>query len=268
MRHNRTRKRRAACLAALLTAALLRTAPAAAPAPALYVDGAACPAAVELQRQTAYIPLRAFLGALGWDVTWDARSRSAGAEKDGSTLTVQPDAQRLTLDGTDLRVPLYARGGSLYLPLRTLGTLLGYQVTWSGADNTITLTSPAAQDWDETDLYWLSRIICAEAGGEALEGQIAVGNVVLNRVASGEYPNTVYDVIFDRKDAVQFEPVSNGTVYQTPTALSVQAARLALQGVNTAGESLFFFNPSLSQGTWIVRSRTYYTTIGCHRFYL
>ena len=92
--------------------------------------------------------------------------------------------------------------------------------------------------------------------------------MVLNRVASGEYPNTVYDVIFDRKDAVQFEPVSNGTVYQTPTALSVQAARLALQGVNTAGESLFFFNPSLSQGTWIVRSRTYYTTIGCHRFYL
>ena len=80
MRHNRTRKRRAACLAALLTAALLRTAPAAAPAPALYVDGAACPAAVELQRQTAYIPLRAFLGALGWDVTW-APGAAAPARK-------------------------------------------------------------------------------------------------------------------------------------------------------------------------------------------
>ena len=91
-------------------------------------------------------------------------------------------------------------------------------------------------------MYWLSRIICAEAGGESLAGQVAVGNVVLNRVDSDEFPNTIHEVIFDRKHAVQFEPVSNGTVYNEPTETSVQAAKLALQGVNTAGKSLYFFN--------------------------
>lgn len=101
-----------------------------------------------------------------------------------------------------------------------------------------------------------------------MTGQIAVGNVVLNRVASPEFPNSIHAVIFDRKYAVQFEPVSNGTVYQSPTETSVEAAKLALLGVNTAGGSLYFFNPSLSAGTWIANHRDYLKTIGCHRFYL
>ena len=123
-------------------------------------------------------------------------------------------------------------------------------------------------NWTEEDLYWLSRIISAEARGESLTGQIAVGNVVLNRMASPKYPNTIYDVIFDRNGGVQFEPVSNGTVHQPPTETSIQAAKLALKGVNVVGESMFFFNPDLSPGTWIVNNRTYYKTIGAHRFYL
>ena len=74
------------------------------------------------------------------------------------------------------------------------------------------MTSPGAA-YDAGELYWLSRIICAESGAESMSGQIAVGNVILNRVRSGSFPNTVEGVIFDRKDAVQFEPVSNGRVY-------------------------------------------------------
>ena len=75
-------------------------------------------------------------------------------------------------------------------------------------------------------------------------------------------------MIFDKNGGVQFEPVSSGTVYMEPTASSVQAAKLALWGVNVAGESMYFFNPALSKGTWIVNNRTYHTTIGAHRFYV
>jgi len=67
---------------------------------------------------------------------------------------------------------------------------------------------------------------------------------------------------------VQFEPVSNGTVYDTPTDGSVEAAKLALDGVSVVGKSMYFYAPALSQGLWINGNRTYYTTIGCHRFYL
>ena len=57
--------------------------------------------------------------------------------------------------------------------------------------------------YSENDLYWLSRIIEAEASGESFSGKIAVGNCVLNRVKSSEFPNTIYDVIFDKNHGVQ-----------------------------------------------------------------
>ena len=97
---------------------------------------------------------------------------------------------------------------------------------------------------------------------------IAVGNVVLNRVRSAEFPESIRAVVFDRKDGVQFEPVSNGSVYDEPTARSVLAAKAALAGTDIVGGCLYFYAPALSQGTWIKNNRTYYTTIGCHRFYL
>ena len=98
------------------------------------------------------------------------------------------------------------------------------------------MTSPGAA-YDAGELYWLSRIICAESGAESMSGQIAVGNVILNRVRSSSFPNTVEGVIFDRKDAVQFEPVSNGRVYLPPTSQSVEAAKRALDGENVVGSA-------------------------------
>ena len=114
----------------------------------------------------------------------------------------------------------------------------------------------------------LSRIIYAESGAEPMDGQIAVGNVVLNRVASSEFPNSVAGVIFDRVNGTQFEPVENGTVYRTPSPQSAEAAVRVLNGDNTIGSALYFYAPALSQGVWIQNNRTFLKTIGCHRFYL
>ena len=61
--------------------------------------------------------------------------------------------------------------------------------------------------------------------------------------------------------------MSNGTVANAPTELSLEAAQRVLSGENTVGDALYFFAPALSQGTWIDSSRTYQQTIGCHRFY-
>ena len=98
-------------------------------------------------------------------------------------------------------------------------------------------------------------------------GQIAVGNVVLNRVKSREFPNTVKSVVFDTKNGVQFEPTSNGTIYDPPTDSAVLAAKLCLEGADVVGDCLYFYAPALSAGRWIVNNRTYHTTIGCHKFY-
>ena len=117
------------------------------------------------------------------------------------------------------------------------------------------------------ELYWMARIISAESRGEPLRGKVAVGTVVLNRVASEEFPDDVRSVIFDTKWGVQFTPVANGTVYNEPTAESVLAARLVLEGGREAGDSLYFIAPSLTDNHWVMDNRTYVTTIGVHWFY-
>jgi hypothetical protein len=115
-----------------------------------------------------------------------------------------------------------------------------------------------------SDLYWLSRIIEAEAGGEPMSAKLAVGQVVMNRVHSPEFPDTVHDVVFQRTCGVyEFSPVANGTIYNTPSAESIQAAKEVLSGsVNIVPSALVFYNPSLtSMGNW-VRQRHVIESIG------
>lgn len=122
--------------------------------------------------------------------------------------------------------------------------------------------------WDRDNIYWLARIIHAEAAGEPYLGQVAVGNVVMNRVASPGFPNTIYNVIFQYTNGIpQFSPVADGTIYNTPSASCMKAAEDAYWGSKPVGGALFFFNPKKSSGSWIVRNRQYVTTIGNHAFY-
>ncbi len=118
------------------------------------------------------------------------------------------------------------------------------------------------------DLYWLARVIHAESQGEPYQGQVAVGNVVLNRVRSGNFPNSVYGVIFEYFGRIpQFSPVADGSIYNNPSAQSIKAADEAYWGAKPVGNALYFFNPKKAAGSWIVNNRKYMTTIGNHAFY-
>ena len=107
----------------------------------------------------------------------------------------------------------------------------------------------------------------AEAGAESLDGMIAVGNVILNRVESDLFPNSIIDVIFDKKHAVQFTPTMTGGINNTPSELAVMAAKLALEGVNISGDSLYFVNPTIGLSDWFRRTRTFVVRVGNHDFY-
>lgn len=248
----------------LAAAALCLSVQAARPAN-LQVDGERLETSAYVKDGTAYAPLRDLLEALGdWNIWWDGDAARAVSED--ASLAADPDGNVLTVNGT--RYPCFVDviEGRTYVPLRLTAEALGGSVQWDPWLDGAAVTSPHAEH-NAVDYYWLSRIIHAESGGEALEGQIAVGNVVLNRVASGDFPDSIPGVIFDHENGVQFEPVANGTVTSRPTELSQEAARRALSGENTAGDALYFFAPTLSQGTWIDSSRAYRQTIGCHRFY-
>lgn len=237
---------------------------------AVTVDGTPLAGKVLTRDGLTYVPLTALLSALGgWEATWDSTARTAHAETEYFTLTVPIGANYVTADGYlfGLNGDCILADNRTYVPLRAMANLFGAQVVFTDWDTPIAVTTGHSYSYTEEDLYWLSRVISAESQGESLYGQIAVGNVVLNRVASEEFPDTIRAVVFDTKDAVQFEPIANGTIYHTPTEQSLLAAHLVLNGTQAVDDCLYFFNPSLSQGTWIRRNRTHYTTIGCHRFY-
>ena len=256
-----------------LLAALVLTCVSAKAAPCrvvpVQVDGTVLSQGVNyLESGGAYGPLRGLLTAFrGWAAWWDSSRKVAAASSGSQSVTADPAGNTVTVNGRTYSGKVFVERGRTYIPLRTLVTALGGGVAWDPHLGGAAVTSPGA-DHNAMDLYWLSRIISAESRGEDMTGQIAVGNVVLNRVKSAEFPNTIPSVIFDRKHDVQFTPVSNGTVYLPPTAQSIQAAKRALNGENTAGKALYFYAPALSQGTWINANRTYLKTIGCHRFYL
>lgn len=120
----------------------------------------------------------------------------------------------------------------------------------------------------DEDHYWLSRVISAEAEGESYEGKVAVGNVILNRVSSPKFPNTIKGVVFDKQDGyTQFSPVLDGSIYNNPDPDSVKAATDVLNGLRLVENALYFLNPRKSTNFWIVENRQYMKTIGLHDFY-
>jgi spore germination cell wall hydrolase CwlJ-like protein len=108
----------------------------------------------------------------------------------------------------------------------------------------------------------LARIISAEAKGEPLTGQVAVGAVILNRVRSGRFPDNIAANVLKRG---QFEPVANGHIWNEPAPSAYKAARLALQGWDPTRGALYFFNPAKSTSRWIW-SRPVIMRIGDHVF--
>ena len=220
---------------------------------------------------TSYVTLRALSSAGDYTLAWDGRR--AILTGDGIELIAVPGECYIEVNGRALYVPeeVGALNGRTYLPLRVVANATGGILSWDGERAVAGLELEGAlapvADYDEQGLYWLSRIISAESQGESLAGQIAVGNVVLNRVAHENYPDTIREVIFDTNHGVQFEPVSNGTVFDAPTQRSALAAKMVLEGADMVEDCVYFYAPALSPGTWINRNAEYYTTIGCHRFY-
>lgn len=164
-------------------------------------------------------------------------------------------------------------GNTLYVPIRAAARAFNATVTWN--DNTRSVgikdyggvCAPADQVYWDGSVLWLSRIIHAESRGEPLLGKIAVGNVVMNRVESYQFPNTIYSVIFDKKYGIQFTPVATGAIYNNPTEESIRAAKMVLEGTSVNDGVLYFLNPSIATSSWIQKNRKFAFAIGNHHFY-
>ncbi|MBR4579162.1 MAG: spore cortex-lytic enzyme [Oscillospiraceae bacterium] len=135
----------------------------------------------------------------------------------------------------------------------------------AGRETLAALGLPAGSDVRNAtggDLELLARLISAEARGEVYEGQVAVGAVVLNRVAHPSFPNTLSGVIYQRG---AFSCLNDGQFDQPVAQSAYQAARDAMNGYDPSGGAIYYFNPATATSKWIW-SRPLLVTIGRHRF--
>ena len=241
----------------------------------LYLGNSQINEGAYLINETTYIPLRAVSTLAGASVAFDDDTRTAYITKSGLSMSVADGSyivyanERPLLSTTPATI---LSDGRMYVPVRSIAKALSLTVEWLPSrivklSGTVKPLAHADKFYNQDNLYWLSRIISAESQGEPLLGQIAVGTIVMNRVAHRDYPNTIYSVIFDRKYGVQFSPILDGAKYNTPSYNSTLAAKISLEGYRVDSGVLFFLEPRLSTSSWIPKNREYAFTIGNHDFY-
>ena len=122
--------------------------------------------------------------------------------------------------------------------------------------------SSSSSSSNSSDVNLLARIIYGEARGEPYSGQVAVGAIVLNRVKSSSFPNTISGVIYQ---SGAFDAVRDGQINLSPDSTAKKAAQDALNGWDPSYGAIYYFNPSTATNKWIW-SRPMTVTIGRHRF--
>ena len=125
-----------------------------------------------------------------------------------------------------------------------------------------TSTSGATSSYSSSDVNLLAHLIYGEARGETYVGQVAVGAVVMNRIKSSSFPNTMAGVIYQ---SYAFTAVADGQINLTPDANAKKAAQDAMNGWDPTYGAIYYYNPKTATSQWIF-SRQTTITIGNHVF--
>lgn len=277
-------------LSLLLAAALLLTLGAGSafaksreyPSVRVYADGLLTGRAYRYGEEI-YLSVADVCGFLGISAaeSYDRTSHDVSITAPGLVLEAQVGRMYVVVNDRYLLNPrgILATEGRVYFPADLIEKIFNLRAEISAQKDKLELNLreaellPGGESYYEDtfgrdNLLWLSRLISAEASDQPFAGKIGVGNVVLNRVASDRFPDTIFDVIFDTKNGVQFAPVYDGRIYKDADEQSKIAARICLEGYRMVGDSLFFVAPAMADDSWLKESYVYVTSIGQHDFYM
>ncbi len=131
-----------------------------------------------------------------------------------------------------------------------------------GMSSSSSSSNSSSNSYSDADVNLLARLIYGEARGESYVGQVAVGAVVINRIKSASFPNTMSGVIYQK---YAFTAVDDGQINLTPNATAKKAAQDAMNGWDPTYGALYYYNPVTATSSWIF-SRQTTVTIGRHVF--
>ena len=222
-----------------------------------------------------YVPVRFVSEALGAYVRWDAILETAVVSRQLREYVFEPATQGCYVDNVWSYTSQRIINGVLYADAKFLLAKFGASYEYDSLRHEISLSLPdytVPTQFLETyytaeDLYWLAKIVTCEAGSVTFNQQVMVANVILNRRASSSFPNTIYEVIYDRRFGIQFSPAYSGRLPKAnPNAKTYLACKAALNGLNLAPDCLYFIYASNKSG-WIARTRPLYAIVGNQAYY-
>lgn len=228
------------------------------------VNGQSAWYTAELYGGTAYVPFYGGVTSLRPDavITWEEGLFTASAWD--LTMTCRVGNPYIVVNERYLYIPGGVKGwadGTALIPARTLALALGAWVDWTGKVELCSGGMPLSAEgkpYDDVTLDLMARVIAHESGNQPLEGKMAVGSVIVNRVNSPAFGSTVAEVIYSPN---QFPGATNAV----PNEESILAARLVLEGANVVPGALYFNGAGKS--CWASRHKTLLKTIGAHAFY-
>lgn len=204
---------------------------------------------------------------LKWDVKKLMEENKEPEVKTYTKLNINGDIISLRGDNKDGTIyssisELSRVFGDVKIPLRQVLDSMGFKVEWDSKNNMIMATTHGVCN---KDLVELRKIVECEAGGEPYEGKVAVASVILNRVKSQDFPNTIHDVIFEPK---QFSPITNGAFNKVVVSKDTEKAvdEALLKGDNVNGAT-YFRTIKGAEGSWHEVALKKIKTIGNHNFY-
>jgi N-acetylmuramoyl-L-alanine amidase len=207
-----------------------------------------------VKNDRTYVPVRFVAEALGAKVDWVGEEKKVIITSEETAIEMFQLSSEMYVNGEkklmDAEVEIL--GGRTMVPVRFAAEELGYTVEWDESTYSVIINKegaavPAAsihnRPYTDDDIIWLARIITVEGRGLSIDGKVAIANVVLNRVKSPRFPDTIYDVIFDAEYSVQFPPAHKDSFRELKASGDcVVAAKMALEGINNIDSCLFFNN--------------------------
>jgi hypothetical protein len=221
------------------------------------------------------IPIANVVEALGAsEVAWDEATETVVIVHDEKRIQLQINNQTYWVDGEEkqLEVPPVIVDNRTMIPLRVIAEELSIVIKWNNTMNTVEIVKPelnlskdfiASNQYTYDDVLWLARIVKVEGTGTSYRTRLGIANVVLNRVKSSSFPNSIKSVILDTNYSTQFPPAHKaGFSESVPDVHSWLAAKNALDGSNNVSKCLYFNHRPFSS-----KSNDFYALIDGEYFY-
>lgn len=227
-----------------------------------------------VKQNRTFVPVRFIAEALNMNIEWFPDEKTIILTDDEHTIQMWLDSNLLIVNGREILMDVNVEGfnGRAMVPVRYIAEIKNFEVKWDDYTYSVELSKdgvavPAScvlsRSYSDEDLIWLARLIHVEGKNLSLDAKVAIANVVINRTKDPNFPDTIYNVIFDNRYTKQFPPAHKaGFKELKPDNSCVIAAKMALEGINNIDKCLYFNNRPFSS-----KSKDFYKKIDGEYFY-